>query len=131
MSDDLIRLIVARGGVIGVAAVPNLISDKPVQTIFDVLDHLSYLIKLVGIDHVAIGTDCVFGDHVAMHKQMRMVMDMSKALREFPAPYVEYIENPGQWPNFTRALVSRGFSDGEIKKILGENVLRLLRQTIG
>ena len=130
-TDDLLRLIVARGGVIGVAAVPNLISDKPVQTIFDVLDHLSYLIKLVGIDHVAIGTDCVFGDHVAMHKQMRMVMDMSKALREFPAPYVEYIENPGQWPNFTRALVSRGFSDGEIKKILGENVLRLLRQTIG
>jgi microsomal dipeptidase-like Zn-dependent dipeptidase len=62
---------------------------------------------------------------------MRGVMNMSKVLDDLPAPYVEYIENPGQWPNFARALVSRGYADGDIGKILGENVLRLLRQTIG
>jgi membrane dipeptidase len=73
----------------------------------------------------------MFGDHVAMHKSMRKIMDMTKALHEFPAPFLEYIENPGQWSNFTRALVARGYSDEEIKKILGENVLSLLRQTIG
>jgi microsomal dipeptidase-like Zn-dependent dipeptidase len=41
------------------------------------------------------------------------------------------MENPGQWPNFARALIARGYSDEQVKKILGENVLRLLRQTIG
>jgi len=130
-SDELLRLLARKGGVIGIAAVPNLISRKPIQTLFDVLDHLDYVVKLVGIDHVAIGTDCMFGDHVAMHKQMHRVMDMSKALDEFPAPYLEYMENPGQWPNFTRALVARGYSDGDIRKILGENVLRILKETIG
>lgn len=130
-TDDLLKLMARKGGVIGMAAVANLISRKPVQTIFDVMDHLDYIVKLVGIDHVAIGTDSMFGDHVAMHKTLHKVMDMSKALNEFPGDQVEYIENPGQWPNFTRALVARGYSDGEIKKILGENVLRLLRQTIG
>ena len=130
-TDDLLKLLAQKGGVIGIAAVPNLISNKPVQTIFDVMDHLDYMVKLVGIDHVAIGTDCMYGDHVEMHKHMRGVMNMSKVLDDLPAPYVDYMENPGQWPNFARALVSRGYSDGDIKKILGENVLRLLRQAIG
>ena len=130
-TDALLKLIAQKGGVIGLAAVPNLISRKPVQTIFDVMDHVDYMVKLVGIDHVAIGTDCMYGDHVEMHKYMRGVMNMGKALDEFPAPFVEYIENPGQWSNFARALVVRGYSDEPAKKILGENVLRLLRQTIG
>ena len=130
-SDDLLKLIARKGGVIGIAAVPNLISHKPVQTIFDVLDHLDYIVKLVGIDHTAIGTDCMYGDHVAMHKFMRKAMGMAKVLDEFPAPHVEYIENPGQWPNFTRALVARGYSNEQIKKVLGENILRILRQTVG
>lgn len=130
-SDDLLKLLAERGGVIGVAAVPNLISNKEVQTVFDVIDHVDYLVKLVGIDHVAIGTDCMFGDHVALHKYVRGIMDMSVALKDLPAAYLEYIENPGEWPNITRALVARGYSDDEIKKIIGGNVLRLIEQTIG
>ena len=44
---------------------------------------------------------------------------------------MDYIENPGQWPNITRALVARGYADEDIRKIVGGNVLRLLEQTIG
>ncbi len=130
-SDDLLKLMAQRGGIIGVTAAPNLFSHKPAQTIYDVLDHLDYIVKRVGIDYVAIGTDCMFGDHVTMHQYLHRVMDMTKAFGDFPAPYVDYIENPGQFPNFTRALISRGYSDEDIRKILGENVLRILRQTIG
>jgi membrane dipeptidase len=130
-SDDLLKLLAERGGVIGVAAVPNLMSGKEVQTIFDVIDQVDYLSKLVGVDHVAIGTDAMFGDHVGMHKLMRGAMDMMKALKELPAPYVEYIENPSEWPNLTRALVARGYPDEAIKKIIGGNVLKLLERTIG
>ncbi len=130
-SDDLLKLLAEHGGVIGVAAVANLMSGKEVQTIFDVIDQVDYLVKLVGVDHVAVGTDAMFGDHVGMHKLMRGVMDMMKALKDLPAPYVEYIENPSEWPNLTRALVARGYSDEAIKKIIGENVLRVLEQTIG
>ncbi len=130
-SDDLIKLMAEHGGLIGIAAVPNLISNKEVQTVFDVIDHVDYLVKLVGIDHVAIGTDALFGDHVSLHKYIRGIMDMTIALKELPATHLEYIENPGQWPNITRALVARGYSDDEIKKIIGGNVLRLLEQTIG
>jgi microsomal dipeptidase-like Zn-dependent dipeptidase len=58
-------------------------------------------------------------------------MNLSDMVKDFPATHFEYIENPGQWPNITRALVQRGYSDEEIKKIIGGNVLRLLEQTIG
>ena len=129
--DAVLRLLAERGGVIGLAAVPNLISHKEVQTVFDVIDHVDYLVDLVGIDHVAIGTDAMFGDHVGLHKYIRGIMDMTAALKELPASHIEYIENPGQWPNITRALVGRRYSDDEVKKIIGGNVLRLLEETIG
>ena len=52
-------------------------------------------------------------------------------IKKLDASHMEYIENPSQWPNITRALVARGYSDDTIKKIIGENVLRLLNETIG
>lgn len=130
-SDDLCKLLVERGGVIGVEAVPNITSQKETQTVFDVMDHVDYLVRLVGIDSVAIGTDVLFGDHVGLHKVIRGIMNLTDMVKDFPATHIEYIENPGQWPNVTRALVSRGYSDDEIKKLLGGSILGLLEQTIG
>ena len=130
-SDDLIKLIAERGGIIGVEAVPNITCFKEVQTVFDVIDHVDYCVKLVGVDHVAIGTDSMFGDHVVFHKYMREIINLTDVVKDFPGTHIEHIENPGQWPNITRALVARGYSDDDIKKIIGGNVLKLLEQTIG
>ena len=130
-SDDLLKLLAERGGVIGVSAVPNITCFKEVQTIFDVMDHVDYIVKLIGVDHVAIGTDSMFGDHVMFHKYIREIINLTDMVKDFPATHFEYIENPGQWPNVTRALVARGYSDEDIKKIIGGNVLRLFEQTIG
>ena len=41
------------------------------------------------------------------------------------------IESPEEWPNITRGLVSRGYSDEDIKKILGGNALRVIKQVVG
>ena len=125
-SDEILELVAKHEGLIGIEAVPNVTSNKEVQTVFDVIDHVDYMVKLVGVDHVAIGTDCMFGDHVGSHKTTQ-----DKDLKEFPATHIDYIENPGQFPNVTRALVARGYSDEDIKKIIGGNVLRFLEQTIG
>ena len=130
-SDDLLKLLAERGGIIGVSAVPNITCSKEVQTIFDVIDHVDYIVKLVGVDHVAIGTDTMFGDHVAFHKYIREIINLTDMVKDFPATHFEYIENPGQWPNITRALVARGYSDEDIKKIIGGNILRLFEETIG
>ena len=44
---------------------------------------------------------------------------------------VEDLEDRSQWPNLTRGLVQRGYSDGDIRKILGENFLRVWDQAAG
>ena len=130
-SDETLELIAKNGGLIGVEAVPNITSNKEVQTVFDVIDHVDYMVKIIGVDHVVIGTDAVFGDHVGSHKASLGIAGGALFTNKFPASHIEYIENPGQFPNVTRALVARGYSDEDIKKIIGGNVLRLLEQTIG
>ena len=61
----------AKGGLVCVTAVPNSLSDDPHQDINCVLDHYDYFVKLVGIDHVGIGTDTQVGDHVGFHLGLR------------------------------------------------------------
>ena len=47
------------------------------------------------------------------------------------AEYMEGIESPEEWPNITRALVSRGYPDKEIEKIIGGNALAILKRVVG
>ncbi len=119
----------SRGGLVCVTAVPNSLSDDPKQDINCVLDHYDYLVKLVGVDHVGIGTDTLVGDHVGFHK-------LGAARRgglpgDFPAPYLDGLESPADGTNIIRGLIARGHSDAAIAKIAGANAIDLLRRTIG
>jgi membrane dipeptidase len=126
--DEELLACARRGGVIGVTAVPNSLSDDPQQDITCVLDHYDYLVQLVGEDHVAIGTDTLVGDHVGFHK---VAMGRDTAGRQFPAPYLNGLESPADGKNIIRGLIARGYSDEQIRKIAGQNALALLRHVVG
>lgn len=79
----------------------------------------------------AVGTDTFFGDHVGLHRKMLESVSLSRELQTFPAPYMKGIENPGDFPNVTRGLVKRGYSDDEIQKIIGGNALRVFEEVVG
>ena len=68
--DHELKACAEKGGLIGITAVPNSLSNDPKQDINVVLDHFDYMVKLVGVDHVAIGTDTIVGDHVGLHIAM-------------------------------------------------------------
>jgi membrane dipeptidase len=132
-TDEEIRALAAKGGLIGIHSGPNILSSAPRQSVETMMDHLDYCVKLVGIDHVAIGSDNFFGDKMALHAQ---------TIREHPgdglqtymapnAPYLEGYENPSEWPNIIRVLVARGYSDEDIKKLIGGNTLKLVEKVIG
>lgn len=130
-SDHILKTIADKGGLIGIEAVANVLSKNPKQGIEDVLNHMEHTIKVAGIDHVAIGSDTLFGDHVELHRRIVDFIDISKMLHEFPTEYMDGIENPSDIPNVTRGLVKRGYSDEEIKKLIGENVLRVFEEVVG
>jgi membrane dipeptidase len=136
--DEELRACAEKGGVIGVTAVPNALSDDPKQDINCVLDQYDHLIKLLGIQHVAIGTDISVGDGVGFQRhfggslhQEGPVAAGAAATRALGAPYLDGLESPADGSNIVRGLIARGYTDEQITAVAGGNVLRVLRQATG
>ena len=121
--DEELKACADKGGLICITAVPNSLSDDPEQDIECVLNHYDYMVKLIGIDHVGIGTDTVIGDHKMFQHYM-----LGRDLSEMPAPYLNGLESPADGKNIVRGLVRRGYSDDDIKKIVGGNALDFFRR---
>jgi len=124
-TDEQLKALADKKGVIGISSVPNNLSEAPRQGVKDWFNHADYIVKLIGTDHVAVGLDSNYVDHTAMHK----VMFPEKPL---PTDYMEGMENPTEaWHNIIRCLVLEGYSDQEIGKVAGENALRLIERVVG
>lgn len=79
------------------------LEGKP--TIEDLLDHIDHAVKIAGVDHVGLGAD--------MYPRT-------------PSP--EGIRGAHDYPNITLGLKRRGYSDEDVKKIMGDNFLRIWKQ---
>ena len=150
MTDDMLRALAKNGGVVGINFSPGFISNKsaeaskkkisaqaaaqPAQnpkaldefaakehfkdveaaktqrgaTLEDAVAHIDHAVKVAGIDHVGIGSDWDGIDKVPVG-----------------------LEDVSKMPAVTAGLLKRGYSEQDIKKIMGGNVLRLMRQVIG
>lgn len=132
--DDQLKALAAKGGVIGIEAAPHSTQSpsRPGHDLEAVMAHFEHCVDVMGIDHVAFGPDTLFGDHVAMHREFAHLPPGFPPSRPGPAyrpvPYVAGMENPGEAvANAARWLVAHGYRDEDIRKVLGENVLRVLR----
>jgi membrane dipeptidase len=100
------------------------------------MEHFEYITNLIGIDHLAFGLDSNFGDHVALHKLFAKELSTSatKAKAALPAyeesEYVDGLENPSEYPNVIRWLIRQGYSDAEIEKAIGGNIMSVLKTTL-
>ncbi|MGD0422782.1 MAG: membrane dipeptidase [Candidatus Bathyarchaeia archaeon] len=131
--DSVMRELAEHGGVIGMEAAPHttLTQKNPKHSIESVMEHFEYCVDLIGIDHVSFGPDTIFGDHVGLHHQFSKHLSLDKTqegLRFEEVEYVKGLENPSEYPNIVRWLVKHGYSDDEIRKAIGENTVRVLRQ---
>ncbi|MCS7364774.1 MAG: dipeptidase [archaeon GB-1867-035] len=133
--DEVIQAMAEKGGVIGIEAAPHttLTMKNRVHTLEAIMEHFEYIVKLVGIDHVAFGPDTIYGDHVAIHRIFREELAISTTKTKLPehreVEYVAGLESPSDFINIIKWLVKHGYSDQEIEKVVGGNILRVLRQT--
>lgn len=132
--DDVLRALVDRNGVIGVEAAPNttLSPKQETHNLDSVMEHVEYLIHLVGIDHVAFGPDLIFGDHSQLHSIRGIGTTLpSGEARVKHAAYVDGMENPGEafW-SVTSWLVQHGYGREDILKLTSRNGLRVLSGAI-
>jgi membrane dipeptidase len=108
LSDDTIRRLAQNKGVICVHFYEGYIRPHhgPHATVEDLVDHIDYIRKLVGIDYVALGVDY------------------------FPERgwrWAEGAERMEHMPNVVRVMVRKGYSDEEIRKVLGGNLIRVYK----
>jgi membrane dipeptidase len=136
-SDEELEAIAGTGGVVGVYAIPFFLgppSDAPV-TIELMLDHVDYVVRRIGWEHVAIGTDWPLAMPVGIQQRY---MPANFAAIGFRAEHgidvtstLVGFRDPLDWPNITRGLVARGYDDAAVRGIIGENFLRVFSSVVG
>lgn len=127
-TDEAIKAMAAKGGVMGVTAVRMFVKVDEPTTIEHYIDHIDHIVELVGIDYVGIGTDSDLAGYDALPKE---IYDQLKA--SYKSSYgfrdkidIEGLDHPKKMYDLTEALIRRGYSDDNIRAILGENFRRVL-----
>lgn len=141
--DDAIRAICNTGGLVGMCCISRFLGGK--GDITALLDHLDHVIRKFGADHAAIGCDVAYVSRYDKEERLKIARrpDGSSPLGsagdrwEHLWPKDDYQTTPQaeqsiawtNWPLFTLGMVMRGHSDETIRKVLGGNVLRVLRES--
>lgn len=132
--DEVLKKCAEKGGVIGIEAAPHttLTAEHPRHSVESFMQHFEYCVNLMGIDHVAFGPDTLFGDHVALHHAFARQLSIKSAHGSAEYEEVEFVdgvENPAEeFPNIVRWLVKHNYSDDDIRKVLGGNIMRVLHE---
>jgi membrane dipeptidase len=125
LSDEQIRMVGQRGGVIGINAV--LVSPCQEEATLDrYVDHVEHVAGLIGIDGVGIGFD--FFEF--LYRQWPESAQEALAAKLTRPHFIPDLTNHSHARNFTRKLIERGFSDEQIAKTLFENWMRMFAQLL-
>ncbi len=109
MTDDQLKALAQKGGVIGISFAPMFIDADPQKATIDrVVEHILYAADLVGIDYVGIGTD-----YDGLGTTVPVVPEVSQLFR------------------LTQSMMEFGLTEQEIKKIWGGNMLRVFKKAAG
>lgn len=132
-TDEAIKALAAKGGVMGITGVRMFVSKKEPTTIGSMVDHIDHVARLVGIEHVGIGSDADLNGYDDMspeaNKQLRGAYKESYAFRE--KIDTDGFDHPLKIYDLTEELIRRKYSDANIAAVLGGNFHRLLASTWG
>lgn len=156
-TDEELQAIAEKGGFVGIYLEQGFLGGK--GTLKEALDQIDYAVNLIGVEHVGIGTDLSYSPTFPRMKQM--AKEEAEKMKSIPLlspdtkrfwlgwhpekptyhyglteEMVEDERNEGSlawinWPYYTVGLVTRGYSDQEIQKIIGGNFLRIIEKVVG
>ena len=142
-SDRLLEAIAKTGGVIGVTAISDFHTRSaasvakheprsPQATLAAHLDQYDYLKRLIGVDHIGLGTDFIWGwGNSYVHSSADNMVFPSEAMSDGPSQVVRDFENISKLGNLERGLSQRGWSQAELDKVMGANWLRVYGRVWG
>lgn len=141
VSDERIKAIAATGGVIGVTTLKSFVKGPEYHEsgkfvgVDDLCDHFVHVAELVGVEHLAIGTD---------NDEYPLVRNIHRSWSPFPGSLegldmgvptgnmiIDDLHSYDTFYLLPDALLRRGFTEDEIRMILGGNMLRVYEQVFG
>ncbi len=131
--DDVLKALADSGGYAGICCISPFLGGKGDLAAF--LDHIDYVVRKVGVEHVAIGTDIAYSSRLGDREARKLPRSGRKRTRwgalwpagslQATAPAARDSLAWTNWPLYTVGLVQRGYKDEDIQKIIGGNVLRV------
>lgn len=131
-SDAELKFIADHGGFVGVTMFAPFLKKGIDSTIDDYAEAIEYVMDIVGEDAIGIGTDFTQGHDKDFFEWLTHDKGYARRLTNFGK-----IVNPlgirtvGEFPNLTETLLKRGMSERVVRKVMGENWVRVLREVWG
>lgn len=129
-TDEAIKKVGEKGGVMGITGVRMFVKVDEPTTIEHALDHFDHVRKLIGPEHLGVGSDIDLWGYDKMppelNKQLRAGYKGSYAFRE--KIDIEGLDHPKRMFDLTEGLIRRKYTDSDIKGILGGNFMRVLKE---
>jgi membrane dipeptidase len=131
-SDEELKFIADHGGFIGVTMFAPFLKKGIDSTIEDYAEAIEYVVNIAGIDQVGIGTDFTQGHDQAFFEMLTHDKGYARRLTRFGKIInPEGIRTVGEFGNLTETLLRRGFDEASVRKIMGENWVRVLGDVWG
>ncbi len=118
-SDAAIRALARRGGVMGLTAVRAFVNPSGAATLERLLDHYRHVARLVGVEHVGIGSDCDLDPRDVRTGAVKLAYD------------IDGLSHPRRVFDLAEGLLRRGFGERDVELVLGGNFRRVLREIWG
>lgn len=129
-TDEAIKKVGAAGSVMGITGVRMFVKTDEPTTIEHLLDHYDHVRKLIGPEHLGVGSD------IDLYGYDKMPPELNKQLRAgYKGSYgfrdkidIEGVDHPKRMFDLTEGLIRRKYTDADIRGILGGNFARVFKQ---
>jgi membrane dipeptidase len=138
-TDEQLRALAAKGGVVGIFDLPYLTASPRQPTIDDYMAHMQHALEVAGEDHVGVGSDVGIAPLDTSPEGMAEIERNTKERRaaglaapeEDRPPYVIGLNAPRRMEIIADRLLRRGYSAAVAEKVLGTNFARVFTQIWG
>ena len=133
-TDEAIKKLAAKCGVMGIADIAFMVKSTEPVTVEDVVDHFDHVRDLVGIEHVGVGSDAgIESNDLGDPKIGKAALERADKRYNVHGTneIVQGMQGPTRMYELTAALVRRGYTDEQIRLVIGGNWARVLGQIWG
>jgi membrane dipeptidase len=119
LSDDQLRALAERDGVVGLMALPFVMHESE-RSLSSLIDHVDHLVQTVGVRHICLGGDFV----------RQIEASGAEGVSFETMAGIDGLGGPEEYPALFEALRNRGYGEADMAAIGSENLLRVLRRTL-